>query len=221
MSPSEAQALADRLERCHTGPVYDVLRALGRPRQVLPSSIRPLDPERRLAGPAFTVSGRADAGAFDAHRTLLEWTGLLSRAPSGAVVVCQPNDHTMAHMGELSSETLHLRGVRGWIVDGGCRDTEFILRLGFRVFCAYRTPVDVVGSWIPDAFDEPIVIGGVTIEAGDFVLGDRDGVIVVPRALAPEVIARAEEVMRTESLVRRAIREGEDPQAAYLKHGKF
>ena len=59
---------------------------------------------------------------------------MLSKAPSGAVVMCQPNDGTIAHMGELSAETLKYRGVKGYIVDGGCRDVDFILKLGFPVF---------------------------------------------------------------------------------------
>src|SRR5215213_4858667 len=107
-------ALADRLEACYTGAVYDALRALGRTDQQLPASIRPLDPTSRLAGPMFTVSGHAQDG-LDAHETLLRWTAVLSRAPSGYVLVCQANDDTLAHMGELSAETLQLRGVRGYL----------------------------------------------------------------------------------------------------------
>ena len=61
----------------------------------------------------------------------------------------------IAHMGELSAETLQFRGVRGYIVDGGCRDTGFILNMGFPVFCRYLTPRDVVGIWVPDRFGEP------------------------------------------------------------------
>jgi 4-hydroxy-4-methyl-2-oxoglutarate aldolase len=59
----------------------------------------------------------------------------------------QPNDSTMSHMGEHSSETMHFRGIRGYIVDGGCRDSEFIKRIGFRVWCRYFTPIDIVGRW--------------------------------------------------------------------------
>jgi regulator of RNase E activity RraA len=79
----------------------------------------------------------------------------------------------------------------------------------------------VVGRWIPDAFGEPIEIGGVTIHAGDYVIADRDGVVIIPGDIAEQVTIESENVMRTESLVRRAILEGEDPQQAYLKHGKF
>ena len=59
----------------------------------------------------------------------MAWTGLLSKAPSGSVLVCQPNDDTLAHMGELSAETLKARGIRGYVVDGGNRTTDFVRRL--------------------------------------------------------------------------------------------
>ena len=56
-------------------------------------------------------------------------------------------------------------GVRGYVVDGGCRDTQFILELGFPVFCSFTTPKDIVGMWVPDRIGEPITIGDVTMSA--------------------------------------------------------
>ncbi len=213
-------SLSDRLEKCYSGAVYDVLRAMGYPNQALPNTIRPIDIHTKLAGSIYTVSGRYDE-TMDPHETLLQWTGLLSKAPKGSVVICQPNDDTLAHMGELSSETLQLRGIRGYIVDGGSRDSEFISRIGFKVFCKYFTPVDVVGRWVADKFAEPIKIGKVDIETGDYVMADRDGIVIIPKAIAGEVVKKTEAVLQTESLIRKAILEGVDPQEAYLKYGKF
>ena len=212
--------LAHRLEKCYSGAVYDVLRAMGHRQCVLPADIRPLDVRRRLAGKIFTISGQVTQGVGD-HETLVEWTGMLSKIPADHVALCQPNDGTMAHMGELSAETLKLRGVRGYIVDGGCRDTEFIDQIGFQVYFKYTTPRDVVGRWIPDTLGEPIQIGEVAIHTGDYVVADRDGIVIVPAEKAEEVTVETEKVLRTESLVRKAILQGEDPQQAYLKHGKF
>jgi regulator of RNase E activity RraA len=124
-------------------------------------------------------------------------------------------------MGELSSETFTYRGVRGYIVDGGCRDSAFILRIGFRVWCRYLTPRDIVGRWVADGFGEPIVIGGVTIRTGDYVMADRDGVVIIPRQIVAEVIERVEQVLQTENKVRSAILEGIDPVDAYLQYRKF
>ena len=218
--PGERDALAARLARCYTGVVHDVLRARGHADFVLPPSIVPLDLAMVAAGPVFTVRGRPDA-SVSAHETLLRWTELLSRAPRGHVVMVQGNDAERALMGELSAETLQFRGVRGYIVDGGCRDTAFIRRLGFPVFCDKATPTDLVGAWVPVAYDEPISYGQVVVRPGDHVLADCDGIVVVPGDIAAEVIAAAETAIQTEDKVRAAILSGVDPQQAYLAHGKF
>jgi len=212
--------LTERLAALYTGVVHDVMRAGGFAASVLPRDIRPLDPATRLAGPVFTMRGRPDS-TVDAHTTLLEWTGFLAKAKPGHVVVCQPQDSVRALMGELSAETLKLRGVRGYLVDGGTRDVDFIRTLGFPVFCRYTTPVDIVGSWVPEAFDEPVTIGNVVVRPGDYILGDQDGTIVIPAADARDIIEAAEAAAATENLVRAAIMQGEDPQQAYLKYGKF
>jgi 4-hydroxy-4-methyl-2-oxoglutarate aldolase len=212
--------LADRLRGCYSGAVYDVLRAKGYVQQTLPQYIRPLNLQHKLAGPVFTIQGRRD-DSLDAHQSLLKWCELLSKAPANTVLVCQPNDHTLAHMGELSSETLVYKKVLGYIVDGGCRDSAFIENLGFPVFCKYFTPVDVVAKWAATAFGEWVQIGEVTIHTGDYVLGDRDGIVIIPGAITEEVVQQTEEVLRTENLVRKAILQGIDPVAAYLRYGKF
>jgi regulator of RNase E activity RraA len=211
---------AERLEKCYSGAVFDVLRDKGYPDQALPHGIRPLNPSWKLAGPVFPVSGRRTT-TLGVHETILEWTTFLSKAPPGSVVISQPNDLALAHMGELSSETLQHRGVRGYIVDGGTRDSEFILQLGFRVFCRYATPSDIAGRWVMDRLGEPITIGHLTITAGDYVMADRDGVVVIPAAIVGEIVLATEDVMQRENLVRKAILEGVDPRDAYLKYGKF
>ena len=220
MDYDTSTALAGRLENCYTGAVHDVLKSMGRTGLVLPRDIRPLDPSKRLAGRAFTFAGSYQDG-MDDHETLLEWTRMLTVAPAGSVLVCQPNDDKVSHMGELSAETLQLRGIRGYIVDGGCRDVEFILGIGFRVFCRYTSPRDVVGCWKPHGFGEPVRIGAVLINTGDWIVADRDGCLVIPSDVVHAVVDEAERIMQTESKVRTAIRDGMDPEAAYLKYGKF
>jgi regulator of RNase E activity RraA len=218
--PSAGDDLAERLARCYTGVVHDVLRARGLANFVLPPSIVPLDLAMVAAGPVFTVRGRPDA-SVSPHETLLRWTELLSRAPQGHVVMVQGNDSERALMGELSAETLQFRGVRGYIVDGGSRDTAFIRRIGFPVFCDKATPLDIVGAWVPVAYDEPISFGQVVVRPGDHVLADCDGIVVIPGTIANEVVAAAEAAIEAEDKVRVAILAGVDPQQAYLDHGKF
>jgi 4-hydroxy-4-methyl-2-oxoglutarate aldolase len=212
--------LTERLEKLYTGAVHDVLRAMGHGRCTLPHEIKPLDPTKKLAGEVYTVGGHMDQ-TRDPHDTLVQWTGLLSKAPPGKVLVCQPHTYTVALMGELSAETLQHKGVLGYVVDGGCRDTEFILKLGFPVFCSFNTPADIVGRWVPDRFGQPVTIGDVTVCTGDWLLADRDGVVVIPGKVAEQAVTKAEEVLQTENKVRSAILGGMDPQEAYLKFGKF
>ena len=212
--------LTERLARCYTGAVHDVLRMMGRHDIVLPPEIKAIAPGTRLAGPVWTVSGHIDR-TKTRHETLLGWCTLLAKAPSGHVVVCQPNNHEVALMGELSAQTLAARGVLGYVVDGGSRDTDLVLEQGFPVFCSFLTPSDIVERWIPDRYGEPITIGGVTLVTGDYLLADRDGVVIIPQALAAEVVAKTEEVVATESDMRRALVGGMDPVEAYNRYGKF
>ena len=212
--------LTERLVRCYTGAVHDVLCQMGHRNVVLPHAIKAIEPGTRLAGPVWTVAGHIDR-TKTRHDTLLGWCTLLARAPAGHVVVCQPNNHEVALMGELSAQTLAARGVLGYVVDGGSRDTDLVLAQGFPVFCAFLTPSDIVERWIPDRYGEPVTIGAVTITTGDYLLGDRDGVVVVPRAVAEDVVARTEEVVATESEMRRALVGGMDPVEAYNRYGKF
>lgn len=212
--------LIERLAQCYTGAVHDVLRMLGHDNVVLPPAIKAIAPGTRLAGPVWTVSGHIDSSRTR-DETLRAWCTLLAKAPAGHVVVCQPNNHDIALMGELSAQTLQARGVRGYVVDGGSRDTEHVLAQGFPVFCAFLTPADIVARWIPQRFGEAVVIGAVTINTGDYLLGDRDGVVIIPGAIVEDVVRRTEEVVATESDMRRALIGGMDPVEAYDKFGKF
>jgi 4-hydroxy-4-methyl-2-oxoglutarate aldolase len=208
-----------RLARCYTGVVHDVMRGMGVRDFTFPAELRPLFPERALAGPVFTIAGQT--GDFDPHRTLLEWTGLLSKAKSGHIWLCQPNDRVVAHMGELSAETLKNKGVLGCLVDGYVRDVNFLLEMSFETWSRGYTPRDIVGWWLPAGFDVEIRIGDVAVAPGDYLIADRDGAIRVPKAIVADVVAKAESAVATENKVRTAILAGADPQAAYLQFGKF
>jgi 4-hydroxy-4-methyl-2-oxoglutarate aldolase len=212
--------LADRLHACHSSVIHDVMKNLGLPVRVLPRTITGLEPSMKCAGPVFTVRGRPDP-TLDQHTSLFEWAGLLSRAPTGYVVVCQPQDDTRALFGGLSAEALAIKGSRGYIVDGGCRDVQDIANQGFPVFARFNTPIDIVSAWRAEAFGEPVAIGGLQVLPDDHVLADRDGIVLIGAANVAEVVAAAERKMATEGDMARAIRAGEDPQAAYLRFRVF
>ena len=124
-------------------------------------------------------------------------------------------------MGELSAETLQLKGVRGYIVDGGARDLDFILKIDFPVWSSFYTPTDIVGYWKPDKFEEQIQIGDTIINNNDYVMADIDGVVIIPQNNVEDVLQKSEKLINTESQVRKAIREGMDPQEAYIKYSVF
>jgi 4-hydroxy-4-methyl-2-oxoglutarate aldolase len=216
----DEDALTARLRACYTGAVHDVLRGMGIERITLPHAIKAIAGGTRLAGPVWTVEGHVDRKKTR-DECLLGWCTLLSKAPRGHVVVCQPNNHDIALMGELSARTLEARGVLGYVVDGGSRDTDLVLAQGFPVFCAFLTPADIVERWVPQRYGEPVTIGEVTIATGDYLLGDRDGVVIIPRDRAEEAVSRTEEVVATESEMRRALIGGMDPVDAYHRFGKF
>ena len=148
---------------------------------------------------------------------------MLGSITNGDVIVTQAHDDRNhgAHLGELSSETAKFRGARGAVIDGGTRDVDYILKLGFPVFCRYRTQRDILGRWQLTSFGQPVQIGGVTVRRGDFVVGDKDGVLVIPQEITLTVLEKSEEVMNTENLVRKAILQGVHPVEAYRKYGRF
>jgi regulator of RNase E activity RraA len=107
------------------------------------------------------------------------------------------------------------------VLDGGCRDVRFILDEGFPVFSRFVTPEDSTWRWSLEATQVPVTIGRVRIEPGDWVVGDDDGVVVAPQAIAEAVLTEAEAKAGTESLIRAAVREGMPPLEAFEQFGTF
>ena len=212
--------LRQRFEAIYTAALADILDTRGYRTQTLPPSIRPLERGMKLAGPAFTVRGKpSQTATYDTSlRKVLQ---MLGEVPAGHVAVYACGQDVAAHLGELSVTSLAARDVAGCVLDGGCRDVSFIVELGFPVFCAHVTPEDSTFRWELEATQEPISVGQVTIEPGDWVVGDEDGVVVVPGAIAESVLAEAEEKAATESEIRAAVRDGMPPLDAYERYGTF
>jgi len=210
----------ERFRQVYTAALADVLDDRGLRDQVLPASIRPLVPGMRLAGKAFTVEGHpADHGDWDG--TIRKTLAMLGAVPAGHVAVYQCNHERSAHFGELSATSLLARGVAGCVIDGGCRDTRFIADEGFPVFARHVTPEDCTWRWEVTATGAPITIGSVHVAPGDWVVGDEDGVVIVPADVAAEVLAEAERKVGTESEIRKAVRDGVSPLDAFERYGTF
>jgi 4-hydroxy-4-methyl-2-oxoglutarate aldolase len=209
-----------RFSRIYTGAISDVLDEMGYHNQVLPSAIQALTMDQAVVGLAMPVEGRP-TDSQDPEEIFVPVLEMLGALTGGDVIVSQPHDSLSAHIGELSAESAKFRGARGAVIDGGARDIDYILRLGFPVFCRYRTPCDIAGRWKLESYGQPIQIGRVAIHRGDFIAGDKDGVLVIPRAVTLEVLQKSEEVVGTENLVRKAVLEGVHPVDAYRTYGRF
>ena len=209
-----------RFSVLYTGAISDVLDEMGYRKQVLPWEIQGLTIEHRVAGVAMPVEGQP-TGSEDPEEIFVPVLKMLGDLRLGDVIVSQPHDSVSAHFGELSAESAKFRGARGAVIDGGTRDVDYILELGFPVFCRYRTPRDIAGRWKLVSHGQPIQVGEVMIHRGDFVVGDKDGVLVIPRDMTLEVLRRAEGVVGTENLVRKAILRGVHPLEAYREYGRF
>jgi 4-hydroxy-4-methyl-2-oxoglutarate aldolase len=219
---SRSDNLPRRFARIYTAAVTDVMDELGFQRQTLPAAIQPLTPDMRVAGYAFTARGRPYRGTpRDRDQTLRRFLGMLGAVPADSVLVLAANDSVAAHFGELSASWFRARRVRGIVTDGATRDAAFISRLRFPTFVRYRTPQDSVPRWRVSDWGQPITIGGVRVALGDVVVGDLDGVVIVPRRIAAEVLGRCERLVGTENKVRTAVKRGMLPVAAYEKFGSF
>jgi regulator of RNase E activity RraA len=213
--------LARRFSSLYTGALTDVLDRHGQLQQTLPVELAPLRKGMRLAGPVYPVLGRPHPG-HDYDTSIRKVLEMLGSVPAEHVAVYQTNDRTSAHLGELSVTSLASRGCAGAVLDGGVRDADYILREDFPVFARYVTPQDCVPRWGLLAHGEvTIVLGGVRVALGDWIVGDRDGLVIVPGERVEDVLAEAEDKVATENEIRDAVRGGMLPLEAYERYGTF
>jgi 4-hydroxy-4-methyl-2-oxoglutarate aldolase len=213
--------LARRFASVYTGALTDVLDRHGFLQQTLPPAFAPLRAGMAVAGPVYPILGRPHPN-HDYDTSIRLVLGMLGSVPPGHVAVYQTNDGASAHLGELSVTSLASRGCAGAVIDGGVRDAEYILREGFPVFARHVTPQDCVPRWELLAHGEiTIVVGGVRVAPGDWIVGDRDGLVIVPGARVDEILGEAEDKVATESEIRDSVRGGTLPLEAYELYGTF
>jgi regulator of RNase E activity RraA len=211
-------ALIGRLERLYPAVVADCLDRLGMRSQVLDPRIRPLAVDMKLAGYASTVRC-VEVDAIPASRD--DWY----RGELEAVDALQPGDVMVvstcrgSYWGELLATASRHRGARGLVADAYTRDTLALIKMGFPTFAAGIHCADSLGRIDVDAVGVPIVCGGVEVAPGDLVVGDHDGVVVIPAAHGEEIVALAEEKVTGENLVREKLAEGMPVSAAFRTYG--
>lgn len=198
--------IVERYKRLYTPLICDVLDSKGLWNQNMGPAIMPLTFEMVVAGPAFTIAGY-DERSVD--KTIRKGAEVIDRLPPLSVAVMQTHgNRNTGHWGELLTNGALRRGCQGAVIDGGVRDTTRILALGFPIFCKFRCAGDARGRWNVVEYGQEIVCGGVRVRPGDFIVGDADGVMVVPQELTVEVLLAAEANNRTEDQIREQIRQG-------------
>lgn len=204
-------------ERLYTAVLGDVLDTLGYYHQFLPPAIRPMLPEMRLVGRAMPVL------VADAFGPQAKPFGLLTEAlddlQTGEVYLARGGTSPAAMWGEILTATAQGRGARGAVVNGHHRDSVKVLQQGFPVFSTGAYALDSSVRTVVRDFRVPIEIGEVSIRPGDLVVGDVDGVLVIPAEVEAEVVERALEKAETENVVRIAIKAGMTATAAFAHHG--
>ena len=212
--------LCDRFADLYTGVIADVLDDRGFRNQTLRDAVEPLSRDMQMAGIAHTSVGRRNVDV-DPDEQIRAHLRMVGEAPEHGVLVVEANDSVSAQIGELMTTSLAAQNCRGCVCDGGTRDTAFIREQGFPVFTGYCTPEDSVPRWELLDWDVEVIVGGVSIAPGDVIVGDVDGVVVVPRSIAADVVQAAEAKAGDEDQVRAAIREGATPLEAYDRYGVF
>lgn len=221
--PAASAALIRRLRRHASETISDVLDIMGLPNQVLAASIRPIVPGTRLAGPAFCVRGRAvepgqasGTGQYAVDRALTK----------GCIVVMATGGYAgSAIIGGNIAAAYRKRGAAGVVIDGAVRDLSEIRRL-LPAFATHLSPRRPGGRWNVIAFGEPVAMPGqggdpVMVHPGDLMLGDASGVVVVPQAVAAEVITAADQLVPKEKKVLAAIRRGVDREQALKSADRY
>jgi 4-hydroxy-4-methyl-2-oxoglutarate aldolase len=210
--------LIERLARLYPAVVADCLDRVGLRNQVLAPHIRPLTPDTRVAGFAATVHC-IEVDAVPKSREDWYRNELLSvdaLAPGDVVVVSTCSG---SYWGELLATASRYRGAHGAVMDAYTRDTLALIEMGFPTFAAGIHCADSLGRIDVDEVGVEISCGGVTAAPGDLVLGDHDGVVIVPAARADEVVTLAEEKVTGENLVRAKLAEGMPVSDAFRTYG--
>ncbi len=212
-APGIAESLKQQLAGAGSATIANLLYRRGL-RNTMPHGLRPLaDDQQAMVGPAYTLrfiparEDLDDMGAYgredNVHRRAIE------ECPAGSVLVIDAGGSTRASsMGDLMAARLRARGVSGAVTDGGYRDTAGIRETGLPCFQSRPAPPATPIALHPVALQEPVGCGGVAVYPDDVVVGDTDGVVVIPAHLVDEVVEEGRRVAEYEQFAQMKIREG-------------
>jgi regulator of RNase E activity RraA len=207
-------AQVEQFKAFSTTTISDALDRLGVAGQVF--GITPLDRTFRLAGRAFTVRTIPVAGSGASVGDYID------DVPPGAIVVLDNSGRLDATVwGDILTTMSHRRGLGGTVIHGVCRDATRSLELGYPIFSRgvyMRTGKDRVRA---DGYNVPVSLGEVRVEPDDLLVGDADGVLVVPRGREAEVLDIANEITQAEDRIRQEIEQGSRLDEARKRHRYF
>jgi len=196
------QGLVERLSRFAAAIIGDGMGARG----IMDYGIKPLDPGVRICGPAITVESRP------ADNLMIHAALKIARA-GDVIVVNTHGDRTSGVWGELTTRMAMRKELGGLVIDGMVRDSRELIASGFPVFSRGVCPCGS-GKEGGGQVNLPISCGGIAVNPGDLIVGDADGVVVVPRSMVEQAVAGAEKKTEVERLRLAAIA-GDDPEAIY------
>ncbi len=211
--------LFDMMEdHLYAAVISDALDASGCREQALRHTIRPLLPDTVVVGRAMPVL------CLDVYEIpdepYQQEIAAVDNLKQDDVLVCSTNGSTrICFWGELLSTAARARGARGAVIDGFIRDVRKIMEMQFPIFTTGITPVDSNGRGEVVAYNVTIECGGVTVNPGDIVFGDADGVVVIPQTVETQVIEAALEKVSGENRTRDALQEGATLREVYDKFG--
>jgi regulator of RNase E activity RraA len=214
---TEADLRATVLEKLYTPVIGDVLDTLGRRHQFLPPQIRGITPQMKLVGRAVPV---LLVDVFGPQRAPFgRLTEALDSLVEGEVYLARNGRTECAAWGEILTATAKARGAVGAVIDGYHRDTPRVLEQDWPVFSRGSFAQDAgVRSSVID-YRVPVEIEGVLVNPGDLIVGDVDGVVVIPGELEAEVLERALAKAAAENVVRQAIEGGMSSTEAFATYG--
>ena len=193
---SDPATLVEAFRHVEVASVSDAMEQLLHQKRYMSHNMRPIFPTR-FAGTALTVKLAKQEGASSAALNgMLE---AIDKGGPGSVYVMQVEDGAdVAGMGGLMGTAMASRGFAGAVISGGVRDLPQLNRIGFPVYATGIVPSTAVGHYRFVAMEVPIVCDGVEVAPQDIIVADPDGVVVVPRARAEEILALAQKLDNTE-----------------------
>ncbi len=213
--------IADRYSKLYTAAINDVLQNRDMHHQWLGPDIccKTVDLQNRIiAGAAFTVQWIFDPLPDERVKPAAKM--VQSYPEDGIIVVDAGADQISGFWGELATTVCQKNGVRGAVINGGAKDTGIIKTMGFPIFCKFTSPVDGFYRSRLRAWQVPIWINEVLIRPGDMIVGDNDGVLVIPQEIAEAVLLETERRVGEETQTRQLLKQGVSADEASTLTGR-